>query len=301
MRRKMTISGVVFDASAKTLDFSGAGVGSFDVARLYAVIHADTQALLYAMAAPGKGYTAIAGNVLTLEADTTALADSDALTILYDADDSAASQAGQDALSVKIGEVQASPSANTLLGRLKDIAGLLAGTLTVGLPSGAATGAKQDTAIAGLAAIDGKLGASLPLPTGAATSAKQDTSNAALGAPADEAYSTGNGTIVGLLKGIYAKLASLLSPGTIATGQVSVATTVGGTQIVAARAGRKSVTIRNLTGSDKIYVGNSGLTGANGALGALAVVGDGITIDGSQAIYGIVATTAQTVSYLENF
>ncbi len=56
----------------------------------------------------------------------------------------------------------------------------LGGTLTVGLPSGAATDTKQDTGNASLSAIDTKLGSALPLPATAATGAKQDTANTSL-------------------------------------------------------------------------------------------------------------------------
>lgn len=47
------------------------------------------------------------------------------------------------AIGTKLGEVQASPTANTVLDRLKTIATSLAGTLTISLPSGAATAANQ--------------------------------------------------------------------------------------------------------------------------------------------------------------
>jgi len=66
----------------------------------------------------------------------------------------AATSAKQDTLAGLVGEVQASPTANTLLDRLKSIATALAGTLAISasalpLPTGAATSANQDT-LAGL-------------------------------------------------------------------------------------------------------------------------------------------------------
>lgn len=82
-----------------------------------------------------------------------------------------------------LGLVTTTPAPTTLLGRLKAIADLLAGNLTVTgtffqatqpvsvaalpLPSGAATSAAQGTGNASLTSIDGKL-------TGVATAAKQD-------------------------------------------------------------------------------------------------------------------------------
>lgn len=54
-----------------------------------------------------------------------------------------------------LGEVQATPTSNTLLGRLKAIADAIAGTLTVGLPSGASTAANQTSVLARLPAALG--------------------------------------------------------------------------------------------------------------------------------------------------
>lgn len=121
-----------------------------------------------------------------------------------------ATSAKQDALAALIGEVQASPTSNTLLDRLKQIQSALAGTLAISasslpLPSGAATSANQSTANTSLSSIDGKLPAlvssrvpvdpsgvtspvsvaSLPLPSGAATAAKQPALGTAGTASAD--------------------------------------------------------------------------------------------------------------------
>lgn len=88
---------------------------------------------------------------------------------------------------------------------------------------------------------------------------------------------------------------------TIAHNAVTVDTTVGGTQIVAARADRKRVFIQ---GDDTVvvYVGVSGVTVANG----YPLVGDGITSPGvvletTAAVYGIVASGSQAVRYLEEY
>jgi hypothetical protein len=81
----------------------------------------------------------------------------------------------------------------------------------------------------------------------------------------------------------------------IATGQVSVASTA--TLIVAARAGRKEATIVN-NSTTAVFLGASSVTPSSGLLLA-GVVGEGITITGGAAIYGITATGSETVSYLE--
>jgi hypothetical protein len=111
MRSKQTISGVVFDASAGTLDFSA--VSGFAIEHLFAVLNGS--ALIYAVATPGRGYSAVAGSVVTLEFDTTAMADSDPLTVLYDGDviaalpSGASTSAKQDALTDLVGERSANP------------------------------------------------------------------------------------------------------------------------------------------------------------------------------------------------
>jgi len=83
----------------------------------------------------------------------------------------------------------------------------------------------------------------------------------------------------------------------IATGQASV--TSGGNVVVPARADRKRVTIVNL-GTTAVTLGPSGVTTANGVLLA-GVVGQTLTFETAAAIYGIVASTSQTVSYIEEF
>lgn len=84
---------------------------------------------------------------------------------------------------------------------------------------------------------------------------------------------------------------------TLATGQVSVGNTA--TLIAAARAGRKSITIIN-AGTTDVYLGASGVATGTGLL-LYGQKGAGITIDGGAAVYGIVASGSQTVSYLESY
>jgi len=81
----------------------------------------------------------------------------------------------------------------------------------------------------------------------------------------------------------------------IATGQVSIASSA--TQIVAARAGRKEVTIVNHA-TTAVYIGGSGVTATTGLLLA-GVQGQGITVTGAAAIYAIAASGSETVSFLE--
>lgn len=84
---------------------------------------------------------------------------------------------------------------------------------------------------------------------------------------------------------------------TIATNQVSV--TTSSTLIVASRVGRRGLTIVN-HGTTDVYIGVTGLTTSNGLL-LVGVKGAGISLETEAAIYGIVGTGTQTVSYLEQY
>lgn len=80
-----------------------------------------------------------------------------------------------------------------------------------------------------------------------------------------------------------------------APGQVSVAVTA--TQIVAARATRRSVLIVQ-HGTTAVYVGGSGVTTSNGLL-VVGAAGSRVGVPTAGAVYGIVGTGTQTVSYME--
>lgn len=81
----------------------------------------------------------------------------------------------------------------------------------------------------------------------------------------------------------------------IATGHVSVGTTA--TLICAARSGRTSVVILN-EGTTEVRLGAIGVTTATGVL-LYGAKGSGISLDGGAAIYGVVASGTQTVSFVE--
>ena len=86
--------------------------------------------------------------------------------------------------------------------------------------------------------------------------------------------------------------------GTFATAQVSVSTTA--TLIVAARAGRRSVTIMQ-HGTTAVYLGPANtVTTSNGML-LLGTAGTAITTDYSGNVYGIVGSGTDTVSYAEEY
>lgn len=79
-----------------------------------------------------------------------------------------------------------------------------------------------------------------------------------------------------------------------ATGQVSVAATA--TQIIAANPSRQGVLVTNPSSSVTVYIGGSGVTTSTGAI--LPPLSS-LTLPITGAIYGIVASSTQTVSYVE--
>lgn len=93
-------------------------------------------------------------------------------------------------------------------------------------------------------------------------------------------------------------LASVGGAPSIATAQVSV--TTGNISVAAARTGRRSVTITNITGTSIIYCGNTGVTTSTGAYIALSA-GSNLTLNTTAAVFCTVAATTQTVSVAETF
>lgn len=122
-----------------------------------------------------------------------------------------------------------------------------------------------------------------------------DGADVALGTTTDAAYTTGAGTVVAILKGIFGRL---IGTGSIATGQVSV--TTGNTSIAAARATRKTILITNVTGTGDSYYGNTGVSTTTGQL-LPGTKGATLTLDTAAAVFGTVAATAQTVTFTELF
>ncbi|TXN64992.1 hypothetical protein [Methylobacterium sp. WL6] len=76
------LSGYGFSPINRTLDFST--LANFDLRRLFAVINLRSNALIYAAAVPNLGYASVAGSVLTLAYDTSAMNASDPLLVIYE-------------------------------------------------------------------------------------------------------------------------------------------------------------------------------------------------------------------------
>lgn len=83
----------------------------------------------------------------------------------------------------------------------------------------------------------------------------------------------------------------------LATATVAVDTTAGGTAIAAARATRRSVTVRNLDGATSIYVGAGTITSANFLLKA----GESINLDTVAAVKALSASGSVNVGIIETY
>jgi len=81
--------------------------------------------------------------------------------------------------------------------------------------------------------------------------------------------------------------------------QVTVASTGGGTEIVPAKAGRKRVRIRQL-GTIVVWLGKSGVTTTTG-YNLPGTAGSEVTIETTEAIQGLAASTTQAVAVIEEF
>jgi len=90
---------------------------------------------------------------------------------------------------------------------------------------------------------------------------------------------------------------------TFATNQAaSSISPAAATLIVAARAGRQSVLLSNVTGTQPVFfVESAATTGATSGFFLAGTAGASVVIATAAAIYATSPTAAQTVSYLENY
>jgi hypothetical protein len=118
------IGSYAFDKTAKTVTISGV---SLTIEKILLVVNLVSDIIIYSPIVPGKGGT-FSGGVLSLNYDTSAMNNADELQIWVAIPSTAATSAKQDTgntsignIDTKIGEVQATPTTNSLLGRLKDL------------------------------------------------------------------------------------------------------------------------------------------------------------------------------------
>ncbi len=86
---------------------------------------------------------------------------------------------------------------------------------------------------------------------------------------------------------------------TLVTGVVNIDTTIGGVLIAVNRGGRADITVVN-EGTTDVRLGPQGVTAATGLL-LVGIKGAAVTISTGAALYGIVATGSQAVSFAEDY
>lgn len=143
------------------------------------------------------------------------------------------------------------------------------------------------------------------LPTGAATAANQTTVQGTAGSPTTAVLTVqgvSGGTVIPVSQSPNSASAQSVGTAAFAATQVSVANTA--TLLAAARTGapgtgRVDITIENF-GTTDVFLGGSGVTTSTG-MKLVGSPGAAITIPTTAAVYGIVATSTQTVSVLETY
>lgn len=90
---------------------------------------------------------------------------------------------------------------------------------------------------------------------------------------------------------------------TLAMGQAaSSVSPAAAVQIVAARAGRRSVTISNITGTQPVYLlATAATTGVTTGFFLSGTVGASVTIGTQAAVFATSPTATQTVSFMETY
>jgi hypothetical protein len=165
---------------------------------------------------------------------------------------------------------------------LKQAAQLVKIVSDSGASASPATEAKQDTGNTSLASIDTKFGQVQASPTANTLLARlKDLLTGIVLAP-----STNNIGDVDVL--------TLKGAANLANGQVTAGTTSA--EVVALRATRRSVLIRNTDPANSAYVGTGTVSAANGFL---LKAGESITIETTAAVNSIRATSDVTLAYCE--
>lgn len=148
---------------------------------------------------------------------------------------------------------------------------------------------QTDTLEASLSSIDGKI------PANPATSAKQDTQSGKL----DTLISQTDG-LEGFIDGVEALLTAISGKLTGAANYANSQVTAGvaSAQLVAARATRRSVLIRNTDATNSAYIGAGTVTSGNGFL---LKAGESVSIDTTAAINCIRDTADVALAVFETY
>lgn len=114
-----------------------------------------------------------------------------------------------------------------------------------------------------------------------------------------------NGVVIGTAGGSASSPSFSRSVGSATFATTQAATSISpaaATLLVAARAGRQSVMITNITGTQPIYlVATAATTGVTTGFFLAGAAGATVTLSTAAAVYGTSPTAAQTVSILENY
>jgi len=305
---KKLITTYTFDASARTVELSDYG-SDFDIKGLLLIVNVTDNIAIYNFAVDGLGHTGVADDVITLEHDTTSMADSDKLLVYYD--DPAGTQlvdlGTNNDIKIASGQVASGAFASGSIASGAVSSGAIA---SGAIASGAiASGAIANGAIASGALVSGSVADGAMVTLGAKADAK------------NSATDTTSITAMQVLKQISYELQETIS-GTLADNTSNPDTTVHGSMIMGLEAdgnwdrlkstsGQLQITIPNLehaedsshTSTDKgimpLAVRNdtlAALAGTDGdyaplqvnATGALFVTiddgGGAITVDGTVAV-----------------
>lgn len=160
-------------------------------------------------------------------------------------------------LDTKLGEVQASPTANTVLDRLKAIYTALTGTLTVATHAVTQSGTWNINNVSG----------TVSLPTGAATAAKQPALGTAGSASSDVLTVQGIPSMTALKTdgSAVTQPISIALPTNIYSGKTTVTTVGTRVPLASSQAIASGVTIKALVANTGIiYIGNSSVASSNG-------------------------------------
>lgn len=108
-----------------------------------------------------------------------------------------------------------------------------------------------------------------------------------------------NGAVIGTVSSPSSNRS--VGSATLSTAQANSSTSpAAATLIVPARAGRQSVVISNITGTQPVYLGANGVLVTTGLFVAGAV-GASVSIPTAAAVYATSPTAAQTLSYMETY
>ena len=239
---KKLITTYTFDASARTVELSDYG-SDFDIKGLLLIVNVTDNIAIYNFAVDGLGHTGVADDVITLEHDTTSMADSDKLLVYYD--DPAGTQlvdlGTNNDIKIASGQVASGAFASGSIASGAVSSGAIA---SGAIASGAiASGAIANGAIASGALVSGSVADGAMVTLGAKADAK------------NSATDTTSITGMQVLKQISHELQETIS-GTLADNTSNPDTTVHGSMIMGLEADGNWDRLKSTSGQLQITIPN---------------------------------------------